>query len=203
MTTQNKRREANAFNSRLEKASPLKQDAFLDANKFLVGSDIDIPRGGACSGHDPKLFYPGFANGRYSKQQLLLANEAINICRDCPIRVKCLIYSLEYEPHGIWGGFPESTRALLARYWGIINKRRWTVKHSFLRYRNLIDYIIVSEDITFIKKVATENDFAQPPFDERFGLSPTARRRVSQGLAGQISRQNWHEDSDWTTRPLR
>lgn len=201
--SKHQRRDGTPFDSRVEVAAKVKQDSFLDINRFLVGSDIDMPRNGACSGKDSRMFFPAFANGRYSKEQLQNASGAIQICKGCPIRAKCLIYSLEYEPHGIWGGFPETTRALLAIYWGIVNKRRWTVRHSFLRYRKLIDYIISPEDISFVKKVADDNNFTQPPFDERFGLSPTAERRISQGMALRVGGQNWHEDSDWTTRPLR
>lgn len=166
---------------------PYVEDAFLLNGNYLVGEDVDIPKGGSCTGADPSLFFPIHNNGRYSTIDLVAQREAINICRNCPIRQKCLLYSLEYEPHGIWGGFAESTRALLGYFWKITNKRKWTVKTSFIKYRNVVDYIVHPEDIEFIQKVAREKNLAQPPFNEWSGVSSAARRNRREGMANSTN----------------
>jgi hypothetical protein len=180
-------RENGAFSPDPKVRAHVPQDAFLQNNKFLVGEKINAPRGGACQGEDTSIFFPQHAEGRYTKQQLADRQKAVTLCRSCNIREKCLMYSLEYEPQGIWGGFPEQVRALLGRLWNIENKRTWKVRSSFIRYRKVIDYIVHPEDIAFIKKVAHDKNLAQPPFDERSGLSAAARRRISQGVADPIS----------------
>jgi hypothetical protein len=187
MKTKNQMKERTAFAVPPKQRVGISQDSFLQANRFLVGENIDAPRGGACEGQDTSIFFTQQIDGRFTKYQLEARNKAVAMCRSCNIRAKCLMYSLEYEPHGIWGGFPERIRALLGSFWKIQNKRPWGVRNSFLRYRSLLDYIIHPEDIAFIKKVAHDNNLASPPFDERKGLSATARRRISQGLADPIS----------------
>lgn len=187
MRNQNQTREHNAFSPSPKKRVEVAQDDFLKLNRFIVGENIDFPRGGACEGKDTSIFFIRHVDGQYSKHELAKRNEAIGLCRSCDIRAKCLMYSLEYEPHGIWGGFSERIRALLGKQWNIENKRNWKVKASFLRYRSLLDYIIHPEDIAFIKKVSHDNNLASPPFDERQGLSAAARNRISQGLADSIS----------------
>ena len=43
------------------------------------------------------------------------------VCVRCPVRPQCAAYALALaEPHGIWGGFTERERELLATDW-----RRW------------------------------------------------------------------------------
>ena len=187
MTTQNRMRENGAFSPDPKVRARVPQDTFLQNNKFLVGEKIDAPRGGACQGQDTSIFFPQHAEGRYTKKQLSDRQKAMTLCRSCDIRAKCLMYSLEYEPQGIWGRFPEQVRALLGKFWNIENKRTWKVRASFIRYRKLIDYIVRPEDISFVRKVAHDNNLAQPPFDERKGLSATAKRRISQGVADPIS----------------
>jgi|GEM_PF-2326293 len=167
---------------------PHTQDQFLAHGNYLVGEDLDVPRGGACSGMDTSLFFPILKNGRWSTTDIVAQKEAIELCRSCSIRQKCLLYSLEYEPHGIWGGFTESTRALLAHFWKITNKRTWAMKASFMKYRKIVDYIVHPEDIDFIKKVAHDKNFAQPPFDEWAGIPSAARRRYRKSLADSVNR---------------
>lgn len=167
---------------------PHTQDAFLLNGNYLVGQDLDPPKGGACSGLDTSLFFPVLNNGRHSTTDVVAQKAAIELCRSCSIRQKCLLYSLEYEPHGIWGGFTESARALLAHFWKITNKRSWSIKPSFIRYRKVVDYIVHPEDIDFIKKVAHDKNFAQPPFDEWTGIPSASRRRYSKGLADSVNR---------------
>lgn len=187
VTTANRFRENGAFSVSPKQRAYVSQDSFLVNNNFLVEQDVVAPRGGACSGQDTSVFFPVHDRGRYTKQSLDSRKTAIDMCRSCSIREECLMYSLEYEPHGIWGGFPENVRAMLGVFWGIKNKRTWKVRHSFLRYRNLLDYIISPEDISFIKKVAHDQHLAQPPFDERKGLSAAAQYRIRYGLADPVS----------------
>jgi hypothetical protein len=182
MTTQNRMRENGAFSPDPKFRMHVPQDLFLQNNKYLVEGNQKAPRGGACEGQDTSMFFPSQVNGHYTKDQVSKRREAIEMCRSCPIRQECFLYSLEFEPQGIWGGFPEQVRAIVGRFWGIENKRTWNIRASFLRYRNIVDYIVHPEDIAFIKKVAHDKNLAQPPFDERSGLSATARRRISQGL---------------------
>lgn len=183
MVTQNRLKEIGAFSPPPKARVFVGQDVFLQNNKYLVGENIDIPTGGDCKDHDTVNWFPVSNNGTFSKKDLQAQKFAVDICRKCPIREKCLMYSLEYEPHGIWGGFPEASRALLAKFWGIENKRTWSVRPSFTRYRNIVDYIVHPEDVKFIKELARGKNLAQPPFNERNGLSATAKRRVRLGLA--------------------
>lgn len=152
------------------------EDEFLLSNRYLVGENMQAPRNGLCKGEDPAIFFPVLKKVRYSAGDFTSQKKAIEICRPCKLRGDCLTYSLEYEPHGIWGGFPEATRGLIAQFWGIQNKRKWGVRTSFLRYSRLVDYVVEPEDIKFIKKVAHDKNFAQPPFDERFGVSSSQNR---------------------------
>lgn len=203
MSTQNQKRENNAFESMPKQRVESSKDDFLDRNKYIVGVNIETPTGGACEGQDVARWFPVSKNGSFSKKDLLLQQSAIEICRKCPIRAKCLMYSLEYEPHGIWGGFPEATRCLLAKFWGIRNKRTWTVKPSFTKYRNILDYILNPVDINFVRTLANEQNFPSPPFDERNGISATAARRIRLGLAETTSGNNWNESRDGASRTLR
>lgn len=164
------------------------QDVFLANNQYIVGQDIDAPRNGACTGQDPSIFFPVLQNRGHNTIDLNAQQKAIGICRGCSIRTKCLLYSLEYEPLGIWGGFTETQRSILGYFWQIVNKRPWRIKASFLQYRQVMDYVINPEDIKFIEKVAHEQNFTQPSFDERSSVSSAARRRFSEGLANSTNR---------------
>lgn len=187
MVTQNRHRENGAFSPDPKVRAHIPQDVFLQNNKYLIEGNKSAPRGGACQGQDTSMFFPSQVNGHYTKDQIEQRKQAISLCRSCHVRQECLLYSLEFEPQGIWGGFPEKIRAVLAKFWGIENKRTWNVRASFLRYRNIVDYIVHPEDIAFIQKVAHDKNLAQPPFDERAGLSAAAKRRISQGMVDAIS----------------
>ena len=203
MSTQNQKRENNAFESMPKQRVATFKDDFLDRNKYIVGENIKPPTGGACEGKDVRMWFPVSKNGSFAKKDLLLQQAAVEICRTCSIRAECLTYSMEYEPHGIWGGFPEATRCLLAKFWGIRNKRNWTVRPSFTRYRNILDYILHPADINFVRTLANEQNLPSPPFDERNGLSATAARRIRLGLAETTSGNNWNESSNRAPRTLR
>jgi hypothetical protein len=164
------------------------QDPFLQNNNYLVDQKVKMPKGGACEGYSVENWFPVSQRGAYKTVDLEKQAKAIAICRGCSIRSECLTYSLEYEPHGIWGGFIESTRAILATFWKIENKRMWVVRPSYRQYRNVIDYIVHPDDIDFIRTVASEHNFTQPPFDERLGISAAAQRRLREGMAYQPRR---------------
>jgi len=185
--TQNQRRELGAFTAPPKTRVFVPQDVFLQNNKYLMDKVVEPPRSGSCQGQDTSLWFPISNNGVYGKANTQKQRMAIDICRECPVKAECLMYSLEYEPFGIWGGLPESARALLARFWKIENKRTWCVRPSFLKYRKVVDYIVHPTDIKLIKDIAREQNLAQPPFNERAGLSATAQRRVRLGLADTTS----------------
>lgn len=187
MATQNQRREQSAFTSCPTKRVGISQDDFLQSNKYLIDSTSSAPKGGACKGEDVSLWFPVSKNGSFSRNDIQRQKKGIEICRGCAVRAECLMYSLEHEPVGIWGGFPETARALLATFWKITNKRNWNVKASFIRYRQVSDYIVNEQDISFIRKLARDRNLAQPPTSERTGLSATAQRRISIGLADTVS----------------
>ena len=187
MVSQNRMRENGAFEVCPKERAHVPQDSFLQNNKYLVDGAVRAPKGGACEGRDVSLWFPISNNGSYSKKDLEKQKQAVAICRLCPIRGECLMYSLEHEPLGIWGGFPETARALLGTFWKIHNKRTWNVRSSFVKYRKVVDYIVHPEDIKFIKALAHDKHLAQPPFAQRSGLSATAQRRVRLGLADTTS----------------
>ena len=62
---------------------------------------------GSCRGADPDLFFPG-PDGS--------PEEAVRICRGCPVRDECLAWALDTRIHyGIWGGLTERERRRLLR----------------------------------------------------------------------------------------
>lgn len=65
----------------------------------------------ACRGVDTEIFFP--SKGGTS---VAIVAAAKAVCRDCPVRRRCLDYALEmHEQHGIWGGFTTDERRALAR----------------------------------------------------------------------------------------
>lgn len=73
------------------------------------------PDNGACKGHPTEWWFPLQKTGKRSEVQTLKENtqQAKKICADCPQKLQCLQYSLEWEPWGIWGGLTEQERAEL------------------------------------------------------------------------------------------
>jgi hypothetical protein len=94
------------------------------------------PSGGNCEGKDTSWWYPGFAA---KKQEKLNNQQALKLCRTCPVRLECLKYALEWEAFGIWGGFTERQRDTIRKRKGILQQRK-SLAHS----RNTKDY-----DMTF------------------------------------------------------
>ena len=57
---------------------------------------------GACVGSDPDLWFP------VEQDQ---ADEAVRVCRGCPVRAQCGAYAVDNRiRYGIWGGLTESQR---------------------------------------------------------------------------------------------
>jgi hypothetical protein len=79
------------------------------------------PRGGACKGHDPRMWYPHASRsdaGNYSdnyKKAVEDGKIAKRICAGCSKKIECLSYALYHEGHGIWGGKTERERNALRR----------------------------------------------------------------------------------------
>lgn len=68
----------------------------------LVAEDVFE---GACYGHDPEIWFPS------SAEEL---DEALSICKGCPVREDCLAGALDRsEPFGVWGGKTEEERKVL------------------------------------------------------------------------------------------
>lgn len=85
------------------------------------------PSNGACVGHPTEWWFPSASNRSSSEDRkashLGMVN-AVNLCNECPQREACLMYSLEWEPYGIWGGHPERERAKMRRRLGIVLRRQ-------------------------------------------------------------------------------
>ena len=63
-------------------------------------------RSAACADADPEIFFP-----KTSRQP---ATEATQICSGCPVKARCLEYSLvNEEEFGVWGGLTEKERRQL------------------------------------------------------------------------------------------
>lgn len=171
------------FDGILKDRVHMPQDTFLVNNRYLMEESVDVPRGGACSGHDTSLWFPMSGVGGATKEEIENREQAVAICRGCQIRKKCLMYSLEYEPFGVWGGFSESQRTILRMFWKITPKRSWVSRASLLRYKTVRDYIMYPEDIEFVQKVAHEENLAQPFAPQRSGVSSSSGRRIRPKVA--------------------
>lgn len=69
----------------------------------------------ACRGSERSLFFPPDSSER-KEARLEREQTAKRICTGCSVREECLDAALNrHESHGIWGGFNELERRLLAR----------------------------------------------------------------------------------------
>ena len=60
-----------------------------------------------CREFDPASFFPSDGVG---------VERARRICAECPVRIECLEYALEYRiDHGVWGGASERERRRILR----------------------------------------------------------------------------------------
>ena len=65
--------------------------------------------GAACSGQDPKIWFPDGV-------RMASLRRAVAICNLCPVKAECLAHALEVkEPHGVWGGVSETQRRRMLR----------------------------------------------------------------------------------------
>lgn len=54
----------------------------------------------SCKGMDANIFFPETHTPKAAKQA----------CAACPVNLECLIYAIEYEMHGVWGGTSHRNR---------------------------------------------------------------------------------------------
>ncbi|MFR9807090.1 WhiB family transcriptional regulator [Pseudonocardia sp. RS010] len=66
----------------------------------------------ACRGHpDPDLWFPDGGPGRPRRDA---HSAAVDVCRGCTVRARCLDYALARDDrHGVWGGRTPSQRVAL------------------------------------------------------------------------------------------
>jgi WhiB family redox-sensing transcriptional regulator len=77
-----------------------------------------FPRGrAACTGHNTEMWFPDYTVNKdsHTKRELVAKRNkdiaaAKAICETCEIKQECLMWSLKYEPFGIWGGRDERER---------------------------------------------------------------------------------------------
>ena len=69
----------------------------------------------ACRGMDPDLWFPSEIGRRhYARTVAALTERAKAVCKDCPVRWRCLDYArVTDQSWGIWGGLTEEERARL------------------------------------------------------------------------------------------
>jgi WhiB family redox-sensing transcriptional regulator len=74
-------------------------------------TDQDWRAEALCAQVDPDLF---FAVGAREHR------EAKQVCRQCPVRMECLVHAMEAPiDHGIWGGMTERERRRFRRQAGV------------------------------------------------------------------------------------
>ena len=79
------------------------------------------PRGPACEGMDPALFFG--RDGERSDEQKIREERAKAVCAGCPVRERCLEAAMARpEKYGVFGGLNEDERAELRKRQG--NDRR-------------------------------------------------------------------------------
>lgn len=74
-----------------------------------------------CAGLPSRLFFPfdsetGLVRHGQNRRTNLLARDARELCRTCPVRAECLAYALDERiEYGIWGGLDEVERSRIRR----------------------------------------------------------------------------------------
>lgn len=73
-------------------------------------------QGARCRGIDPNIFFT--PDGKVSSlQKAKLIYRAKQICKDCPLRQRCLSLSIDnHEEFGVWGGMSEKDRRSLMKF---------------------------------------------------------------------------------------
>lgn len=69
-------------------------------------------RGAMCSGRPTEWWYPVRDGKTHAELSEISRNMklAIELCRACPACADCMVYSIENNEVGIWGGMGEKTR---------------------------------------------------------------------------------------------
>lgn len=74
-----------------------------------VGDAWEWQLQGACRGADTELFFHPYGEREPSRSRR--ENQALAICRSCPVLERCRSYALAArEPYGVWGGLTETDR---------------------------------------------------------------------------------------------
>ncbi len=68
----------------------------------------------ACRGLDTSIFYP-------DPKKRGIGLDAARACFPCPVQDECLLWALNHEKHGTWGGTSQRDREAILR--GIYRKR--------------------------------------------------------------------------------
>jgi WhiB family redox-sensing transcriptional regulator len=75
-----------------------------------VGEAWEWQLDGACRGGDSELFFHPYGEREPSRSRR--EQQALAICRRCPVIEQCRTYALAArEPYGVWGGMTETARA--------------------------------------------------------------------------------------------
>ena len=74
----------------------------------------------ACAGMDTDLFFPrenigGPARGRGVSGEKDRMRQAMQACQRCPVRQECLMFAIEHNEWGVWGGMDTADRRNYAR----------------------------------------------------------------------------------------
>lgn len=74
----------------------------------------DWSESAACIGRNPEVFFP--EPEMIKSRVTAMAQAAIAICTECPVREECLRYALKKDVrHGIWGGYTSKQRTVLRK----------------------------------------------------------------------------------------
>ncbi len=91
------------------------------------------PEKGACTGQPTNWWFPvkvrGYPNQQANYEARKFGERAKAICKTCDHTAQCLLYSIAYEPLGIWGGMDEAERHALRRKAGMQGTRtpEWAI----------------------------------------------------------------------------
>lgn len=70
-----------------------------------------------CATADPEAFFPQEieVNGKVVSSKYYDEKSAKKVCANCPYKIDCLVYAMENDVLGIWGGTTEKDRRDLRR----------------------------------------------------------------------------------------
>ena len=87
----------------------------LNINNYPNFEEFGAP---PCSETDPEAFYPADLNdiaGGAGNSKYYNESGAKAVCKACPYVMRCLMYAIENNELGIWGGTTESDRKAIKR----------------------------------------------------------------------------------------